>query len=231
LEQAGIATTLIALVRDNAERCKPPRALWTPFELGRPLGPPNDPAFQRKVLMTALDLLTREDGPVILEDYPDDDPNAVADPNWINPVDLAGAETLEAEVAAVAKAHDAIVAKTGRSVFGLTGMSVTDTVNHINAIADGDKPEGPLADFSPMLTFRFAVDDLKALYLQAASAGGNPSSKQLVEWFWDQTIAGRTLVELRAKYQNSESNSEKRIGGNMLVPGAQVFRKGLKAPG
>ena len=63
LEEAGIPTTGISLVRDNTERMRPPRALWVPFELGRPFGAPNDADFQSEVLRAALALLERPDGP------------------------------------------------------------------------------------------------------------------------------------------------------------------------
>jgi hypothetical protein len=39
------------------------------------LDEPGDPEFQRRVLLRALGLLERGDGPVILEDFPDDPPN------------------------------------------------------------------------------------------------------------------------------------------------------------
>jgi hypothetical protein len=42
--------------------------LWVPFELGRPLGLPDDPALQTRVLVAALKLLEAEKGPV-LEDF------------------------------------------------------------------------------------------------------------------------------------------------------------------
>jgi len=72
LESAGIATTGISLVRPNTEQMKLPRFLWVPFELGRPFGAPSEPDFQRRVLHEALLLLERSDGPVVLEDFPDD---------------------------------------------------------------------------------------------------------------------------------------------------------------
>ena len=50
-EEAGLSTTGISLIRINTEKVAPPRALWVPFELGRPLGAPSDPAFQRRVLV------------------------------------------------------------------------------------------------------------------------------------------------------------------------------------
>ena len=52
---------------------QPPRALWVPFPLGRPLGKPGDAPFQQGVIQAALDLLHRQVGPV-LEDYPHDAP-------------------------------------------------------------------------------------------------------------------------------------------------------------
>ena len=73
LEDEGLATVLISLVREHTEAMRPPRALWVPFEFGRPLGPPNDPEFQSRVVMAALSLLEAENGPV-LEDFPEDAP-------------------------------------------------------------------------------------------------------------------------------------------------------------
>ena len=52
---------------------KPPRALWVPFELGRPLGVPNAPDFQQRVLLAALELIEADEGP-ILKDYTEEAP-------------------------------------------------------------------------------------------------------------------------------------------------------------
>ena len=69
LEERGFSTVAIASVRAQAEKTRPPRALWTTSQLGRPLGEPERPVFQRRVLLAALGLLERPDGPVILEDF------------------------------------------------------------------------------------------------------------------------------------------------------------------
>ena len=104
LEEAGLATVAISLIRPQTENTRPPRALWVPFELGRPFGPPGDPAFQRRVLLAALRLLERPDGPVLLEDFPDDDPRRQPDPGWQPPAlprrtgEGDAASALEAEV-------------------------------------------------------------------------------------------------------------------------------------
>ena len=72
LEERGFSTVAIASVRAQAEKTRPPRALWTTSQLGRPLGEPGDAPFQRRVLLAALALLERTDGPVILEDFNED---------------------------------------------------------------------------------------------------------------------------------------------------------------
>src|SRR5215472_19170007 len=85
IEEEGIATVAISLIRPQTENTEPPRALWVPFELGRPFGPPSDPAFQKRVILAALRLLERENGPVLLENFPNDDPRAQLDPAWKPP--------------------------------------------------------------------------------------------------------------------------------------------------
>ena len=57
LERQGIATVAIQLLREVAERVRPPRALCVPFRHGYPLDSPNDPAKQRRVIEAALALL------------------------------------------------------------------------------------------------------------------------------------------------------------------------------
>ena len=113
----------IALVRPQAEHTKPPRALWVPFELGRPFGPPSDPAFQKRVILAALRLLEAEAaaGPVLLADFPDDDPRETPDPNWRPPI-LHSGDGIEAEIAALKPAFEQSRAERGRSTVGLTPL-------------------------------------------------------------------------------------------------------------
>jgi len=63
LERRGITTVCVILLREIAEKVRPPRALFVPFRHGFPLGAPNDPALQRRVIEAALELLAREDVP------------------------------------------------------------------------------------------------------------------------------------------------------------------------
>lgn len=63
-----------------------------PFELGRPLGVPNNTAFQKEVLLSTLKLLEEPEGPV-LRDFKKDAPDsAVVDVVWACPVNLVRKE-------------------------------------------------------------------------------------------------------------------------------------------
>ena len=71
LERQGISTVVIQLLREVAERMRPPRALFVPFKHGYPLDTPNDPQRQHAVIEAALNLL--EDpavSPPVLVDLP-----------------------------------------------------------------------------------------------------------------------------------------------------------------
>lgn len=70
LERQGISTVSIQLLREVAEKVRPPRALWVPFRHGYPMDAPGDPQRQHAVIEAALRLL--EDPalkPPVLVDY------------------------------------------------------------------------------------------------------------------------------------------------------------------
>jgi hypothetical protein len=225
LEEAGIPTVAISLIRPQTENTKPPRALWVPFELGRPFGPPGDPAFQRRVVLAALRLLERPDGPVLIEDFPDDDPRARPDPGWRPPPGAAGpmADRLEREVDALRPAYERWLARYGHTTVGLSGdLTMPQIARYIGAWLTGPSPASPRDGFSPILALRFAVDDLKAYHLEAAAADGSPSSRQLADWLWNDTAAGAALVALRALGLASDDERLKAVLGNFMVPAVRV---------
>jgi hypothetical protein len=236
LEEEGLATVAISLIRPQTERTRPPRALWVPFELGRPFGPPSDPAFQKRVILAALQLVERQSGPVIIEDFPDDDPRARPDPGWRLPFDHAAdangsAETiaseLETEIELLRGRHDRWVTEHGGSTIGLSGLSITDFVRLVAGQVRGAALTSPRDGFSPPLMLRFAVDDLKAYYLEAGAAGSaKPSSRQLGDWFWNATAAGAALHAIRAACLVSSDDRLKLIAGNFMVPAARVLAPG-----
>jgi hypothetical protein len=218
LEEAGIATTLIALVRLHAQKIRPPRALWVPFELGRPAGPPGDAALQIRIVRAALALLERKDGPAILEDFPEDAAEDEGDPAW-RPPGLGAASDLPAEIAALTARHARARARFGRTMVGVSGLSIEEACAFLAARARGEKPEPPRRDIAEAQLIRFAADDLKAFYLEAAAAGeGRPASWQLTDWFWEETRAARVLFTLQGRLLGSEDPLERQIGDFALVP-------------
>ena len=78
LERQGIATVVIQLLREVAERVRPPRALFVPFRHGYPLDAPGEPARQHAVLKAALRLLEERNlEPPVLVDYRDGEGDAL----------------------------------------------------------------------------------------------------------------------------------------------------------
>jgi len=74
---------------------------------------------------------------------------------------------------------------------------------------------------------RFAVDDVKAYCLEAAAAGGaNRSSRQLGDWFWNQSAAGAATHALRAALQASDDERLKLIVANFMLPAMRVRSAG-----
>ena len=69
LERRGIATVALILLREIAERVRPPRALCVPFPHGYPLGAPDDAELQRRVITAAFALLEQPGPPPVIADY------------------------------------------------------------------------------------------------------------------------------------------------------------------
>lgn len=228
LEERGLATTVLALVLPQVEKTRPPRAVMTPFMLGRPLGEPDDPAFQRRVLVQALNLLERTDGPVILEHFPDDNPSWSDRPDWAPSVSglVAGTPTnasawetaLRAELSQVLPAWQRFRTRFGRTTVGLSGQRPEEWPAFATAFLGGRLPSIP-AHGTPALALRFLADDLKALYSEAVQADGpTPSARQIDTWFWRQTTAGQLLIALREAAMLSDNNALKTVGGRFFVP-------------
>lgn len=239
LEEEGVPTVAISLIRLHTEKIRPPRALWVSFELGRPLGPPRDAPFQTRVITAALRLLEAP-GPVVLDDFPDDDPTARDVADWKPPFDtMAGeadlndrarlASALEQEVLSIAPFHERFLASTGRTTIGLSGLSIEACASLLAASLNGAAASGSGSAASAVQTLRWAVDDLKAYYLEAMSADAAiTSSRQMQAWFWDRTLVARLIIALRRQLLASEDKRGQAIGRMNLVPGLQVQRLGLQ---
>lgn len=226
-EEEGIATTQISLVREHTEAIRPPRALWVPFIMGRPLGVPDDPVFQRRVLIAVLRLLEAKSGPV-LEDYPEDAPKVSTEETegFACPVSfsrpatedgLAGA--LQREVAELAPWYELAKGRRGRTTATLSGLSPTEAVKFIADFIAGPETPSYRADLAPALALRLTTQDIKAYYLEAVEVQpGARAALDAREWFWHGTAAGRAFLQLREACLTSRDETVRRFGARSLVP-------------
>ncbi len=243
LEEEGLATTQISLIRPQTENTKPPRALWVPFELGRPMGAPNDPAFQLRVLRAALALLERDDGPVLIEDFEEEAPadEAAADgEGWFCPINLppppadleAGGgfkAAMQDEIGGLATWYDIAKRDRGRTTVGLSGMSISEITDFICAFLDGEVPDNPRDDLTLGQCLKFAVEDLKAYYRESASAQpGRNTGKQMNNWFYGETAAGKALYALwpiaNDLAEQRDDKFMKVFANLLLIPASQKYR-------
>jgi hypothetical protein len=233
-EAAGIATTGISLVREHTEIIQPPRALWVTFELGRPLGAPNDPALQRRVLKAALALLEAPSGPVIA-DYPET--IAEADlTGWACPINFASTTStpddigseVQREVGALAPWYDRALGHAGRTTVGASGLSVADAVRLLASFLDAGAAPALPAGLSLAVAAKHACEDLKAYYLEAlrAQPGTSASPQQQQDWLWGETALGRLLLALYPVFTASEDAVLRWLGIRLLVPATQLHRLG-----
>ena len=216
LESEGIATALIALIRLHAEKAKPPRALWVPFQLGRPLGAPGDPEFQHQVLRQALALLDRPASPPVMEDFANDEPEYAVTSGWTPPSGLEGL-SVEQEVAALREPYEAARTRAKRTTVGLSGLDMDTVVTYLTRL-DGDSPlDLTIKHMADVQLLKSATDDLKAFYLEAVIGEREPpSSGQLGDWFWG-TAAGALIKGLRERSLD-HADANRRLASWWLVP-------------
>lgn len=232
LEEEELPTTQISLIREHSESIRPPRALWVPFELGRPLGVPNDAAFQIRVLLAALKLLEAPSGPV-LKDFPDDVPvTSDASTAWACPVHFATPianlsemdqlrAALKGEMAQLHSWYNLAIKKRGRTTVGVSGLELEEIGDFISAFLDGDIPENPREDLPLGIVLKLATEDLKAYYWEAITAQPgqvSPSSEQLSDWFWDETTAGKVVLAVMQVCMKSQDDILQTVGMKLLVP-------------
>ena len=228
-EEAGLSTVCIALVREHAEKVAPPRALWVPFSLGRPFGPPHDSALQRQVILSAFELLAAEQGPV-LEDFPDVGSVEATQPDaaWVCPVSFPPAAPKPGdrlspvldEIRALSPWYDRAVEQRGRTTVGISGHSVDDAARVLverlqtQVAVDADAVDAVVDEI------RWSADDMKAFYYEAVSAQtGYGTQSELEQWFWTTTRAGQLLRDVGQACLAAEQAALRDVGNFMLVPG------------
>lgn len=222
IERSGVATVCISLVRDQTEKVNPPRALWVPFPLGRPVGVPGDAEFQKDVLRAAFAMLETATEPTI-DDYPIDAPGAGPE-QWACPLNLGtpADDSLGGRLAAEVGRLRPWAAETrrrrGRTTFGLSGAApeqVDVVVEALAAVAEtGDLDATPAGDVEwahemPFL-LRHLADDVRSFYHEAiASQPGDtpPNHDALNAWIFGETVLGDVLIAIGDHLTTAESDN------------------------
>ncbi len=231
LEEEAVPTTQISLIRLNTEKIKPPRALWVPFELGRPLGIPNDPDFQKRVLVATLKLLEAPEGPV-LADFPEDapateEPVTLACPYLPPEVETDGNEMeklcrgFKREMTSLRPWYDRALKERERTAVGVSKLSQEETADFLCSFLSNKQPQNPREDVPFDKELRYTADDLKAYYYEAITA--QPGADKLLgeaieKWFWEETLAAKVLRAVKDSLSDNEDELLKQAGARALVP-------------
>ncbi len=229
-----MATVCISLVRAQTEKVRPPRALWVPYALGRPLGSANDPEFQTEVIRAALAMIHSATEPTI-EDYPVEAPDEAGPEQWACPLNIAlpeGDDSLTARLLAEVSGLRPWSAETrrvrGRTLFGASGASVDqvdDVARALAAIAeDGSVMERPSSEIAwtveqPLLT-RHLADDLRTYYHEAIASQpgpGAPNHDALNDWIFGGTVLGETF-QMIADHLTDLGTPQSLLVRGLLIP-------------
>ncbi|MEM7258217.1 MAG: hypothetical protein AAF404_12620 [Pseudomonadota bacterium] len=227
-ETAGFSTVLVGFVREHIEAYQPPRALWLNFPMGRPLGKPNDPHYQKDVIRTAFKLLDEPTGP-ILKDYHHVIPvkngrmGYAIPPDYVfTTSDIGNVDSLLAEVQTevndLKPAYDAAVAARNRTTVGACDLAVEELAPHIAEFVKGGKPKGARQGLARIPGLKLAIEDLQAYYTEARTHRDNIDDIELLgDWFWRETRAGLLIMWLEAVSLDSEDNVLRQIVDMSLV--------------
>jgi hypothetical protein len=204
-EAAGIATVALGSIRGQMVRTAPPRGLWCDFPLGRPLGAPDDPALQHRVLERALRLLETATGPVVEEfdeRVVDDGDGVLACP--LPPRDDAGAHPAAAEARGLRPAYE-------RAVERLQGRAGAQRTIGPDEVPDALEAFGRVAAGTPWKEAGIpgaparVAQDIRGYY-EAAALGlvdHTPAAWEATRWFLEQTEGGRTIRAARTAMQDA----------------------------
>jgi len=225
---------VIALIPQHARKMRPPRTVAVPFELGRPLGVPNDKAFQLRVLSAAFKTLEQSGpGPVYTEFDEDVPAGSTEEQPWACPVTFVNESTQEGFAASVAEEIELLtpwyekgLQARGYTSVGASGLSAKEINGFLNSfIEDQSMQDNPNADLPLGDTFKLAVEDLKAFYNESAAAQpGHSSSKAVADWFWGETSAGSMLLQLKQACSDHPDGLVKLVAAFIVVPQAQSYR-------
>ena len=213
-----MSTTGVVLVKEHAERTKPPRMLWVPYNFGNVLGRPGDPLIQHQVMKAAFDLLDADRGPV-LEEFQDDTlPEPLLQASGTKRSDSSKGLNPADELTALRPYYERWVEKNGsRTAVGISGVPqrrFRGMIRFLEAYAAGEDMdyEGRADGVGVPQFIRYCVDDLKAFYYEARmEQRPGTEDSEIHEWYWSQTAMSGLIVKLAETMSQSDDLAVKAI--------------------
>ena len=193
-EAAGLATVAFGSIRQHMVGTAPPRGLACDFPLGRPLGKPNDPVFQHRVLAHALSMLERT-GPGVedfAESVTDQETEALACP--LPPRHDPDAHPAVDEARGLRAAYERAVTQYGNRVGAGRAVSADDIPSALEAFIRISQGTPWKEAGIPGVPARVA-HDIRGYYETAALAIADhtPAAWAGLRWFRDSTQAGKVM--------------------------------------
>ena len=221
MEEKGLVTVALSLIREHSEKVKPPRAVYVPFPLGLPVGHPGNVAEQQAVLDLAFSTLNATAGPVLV-DYRDEraaeEDGSPPQASEIDPDEQARSADLATEVTLMRRYWELHQAATGRTGIGLSGVppqrfrGVVRFLEALLADTSADTPERP-ADMPRPLFIRGCVEDLRVMYGEARlQTHPDESGAERQRWLLGSTALGVMLRRLRDALEASDDPQIKALG-------------------
>ena len=217
-EEAGLSTTGVVLVKEHAERTKPPRMVGVPYAFGNVLGRPGDPLIQHQVMKAAFDLLGSERGPVLVEFEDDTVPEPLLQASGTERSDSSKGLNPADELTALRPYYERWAEKNGgRTAVGVSGVPqrrFRGVVRFLEAYAAGQETDydGRSKDVGVPQFIRYCVDDLKALYYEARmEQRPGTDDAELHDWYWSQTAMSGLIIKLAETMSQSNDPAVKAI--------------------
>jgi hypothetical protein len=205
-EAAGLSTVVLTPMKDIAERMKVPRALYTAFPVGRPLGKPRDKTFQSEVLKAAFCLLEAPEGPIISE-FPEKISSENAEPLLCSLPPRVNTNVHPAvdEAQAFKAAYDRALRKTKRTSVGMqiVAEEVPEGIEKFLKIVEGT--DWSAVGFSAESIYGTAKD-IRSYYEEICCelAEGEIGAWATEEWFYDSTAAGQVILQARRTMRDKD---------------------------
>jgi hypothetical protein len=215
-----------------------------PFELGRPLGSPENAGFQHQVLAALFALLENTKPGSYLQEFQQDAPTAYSDAaagdssqdlsqdseGWACPVSFANpavdevTHAVQQEVISLQPRFDRAKQRRGRSATGTSGLKFEQVLTLLSNLHDGVAPSVVIPTGIALGDlFKLAAEDLKMFYAEAAMEQPNPGSSQALQhWFWNETQAGTLLFALADRCAEHVDPLVKAHASFTLVPAQRL---------